>query len=245
MSQKMLPDSQLVFLGWQKNFITQLLLIYVMLGISESAKTALIALQTAFSDAWVLGGPTQKSTRSAAEVQAKNDAMKAYKKGLRDFIAAYLNFNPLLTNSQRTLLGLPIHKIVKSKHEEGTKNTVVFTNKSFGAGVIKTECHSSGTQKLNPIASTDTGSAKKTMRPSKEMGYDVQMSSIIINIGDDLPTNADADEMEKIIKTKATFTRNFGTIFRGKLLCDFARWYNTKHPNIAGPWGELVTTVIT
>lgn len=41
------------------------------------------------------------------------------------------------------------------------------------------------------------------------------------------------------LSTTALFTVNFGTISQGKWLGIYFRWYNTKHPNLAGPWGIM------
>jgi hypothetical protein len=53
--------------------------------------------------------------------------------------------------------------------------------------------------------------------------------------GGEIP-DPDTAAMQKELFTKAVFIKSFGVLSKGKLLICYLRWYNTKHPNLAGPW---------
>jgi len=62
--------------------------------------------------------------------------------------------------------------------------------------------------------------------------------------GDTAPESAEAAGLTKDLFTKATFTLPLGAGSAGKKLFIYFRWYNTKHPELAGPWSGLQTTLL-
>ncbi len=63
-------------------------------------------------------------------------------------------------------------------------------------------------------------------------------------VGNTPPESADATGLTKEISTKAIFTLPLGSVSSGKMLYIYFRWYNTKHPTLAGPWSNLQTILI-
>ena len=63
-------------------------------------------------------------------------------------------------------------------------------------------------------------------------------------VGDAAPTSADAENLRREISTKAVFVLALGSASSAKNLFIYFRWYNTKHPDLAGPWSALMTTLI-
>jgi hypothetical protein len=57
------------------------------------------------------------------------------------------------------------------------------------------------------------------------------------------PQNPD-DGTKQEVFTKATHDFRFGADKEGQFLCVFSRWYNTKHPELAGDWGEMQIALI-
>jgi hypothetical protein len=51
--------------------------------------------------------------------------------------------------------------------------------------------------------------------------------------------------MSKDIITKAAFEFDAGFTNQGKWLVVYFRWYNTKHPDLAGKWSPMVTIAIS
>lgn len=58
------------------------------------------------------------------------------------------------------------------------------------------------------------------------------------------PESADAAGLSKDLSTKGIFTLSLGSASSGKYLYIYFRWYNTKHPSLAGPWSNLQTILI-
>jgi hypothetical protein len=63
-------------------------------------------------------------------------------------------------------------------------------------------------------------------------------------VADAPPASADAPGLMKEISTRATFTMSLGSASSGNKLYIYFRWYSTKHPELAGPWSGLQTTLI-
>jgi hypothetical protein len=66
---------------------------------------------------------------------------------------------------------------------------------------------------------------------------------IAYSIGNTTPPNPEQG-MTKEIFTKCVFVLDAGYAHIGKKIYVYFRWYNTKHPLLAGPWGNLVETVV-
>ena len=66
----------------------------------------------------------------------------------------------------------------------------------------------------------------------------------VYQIGGTPPTSAAASGLAKDISSHATFTLSLGAENAEKKLYIYFRWYNTKHPELAGSWGYLQTIMI-
>jgi len=63
-------------------------------------------------------------------------------------------------------------------------------------------------------------------------------------VGDKAPDSADAENLKWDISTRASFILALVSASSGKNLYIYFRWDNTKHPDLAGPWSALMTTLI-
>jgi hypothetical protein len=86
-------------------------------------------------------------------------------------------------------------------------------------------------------------------RRSKASGSDsVQMAYMILDDNHtDASTafpNADDPRMTREIFTKSRFTKHMGSGNLTKRVVVFMRWYHTRHPELAGPWTEVMILVI-
>ena len=63
-------------------------------------------------------------------------------------------------------------------------------------------------------------------------------------VGGKAPDSADADNLRRDISTKASFVLRLGSASSAQNLFIYFRWYHTKHPDLAGPWSALMTTLI-
>lgn len=64
------------------------------------------------------------------------------------------------------------------------------------------------------------------------------------SVGHTPPESAEANGLTKEVSTKAIFTLALGPGSTAKYLYIFYRWYNTRHPELAGPWSAMQTTLI-
>lgn len=246
-----IPKDDEGFDDFQKNFISVLTPNATAWSIPTIQVTNLTTYQTAWNNAYAVGGKGERTTRNSVQVKAKTDARKAYENskaplplGLRAFIAAWIINNPLVDNAKHIAMHVPVHKTTRTMHSVATKNTVAFRSTSIGGGAVQTDCHSSGSSALNPTAKT-AKAGKKTSRAKKEEGYEIMKSWKLINRGDAFPKTPNDAGMTKTLFTKARIVQQFGTENEGMILCEFLQWFIPKHPDLAGPWSNLQTTIIT
>jgi hypothetical protein len=76
-------------------------------------------------------------------------------------------------------------------------------------------------------------------RIPREDGADsVQYAWMMMDKRDDPPADVDGDAYRKDISTKAIFHFEAGAKSIGRWMAIRFRWYNAKHPRLAGPWSE-------
>jgi hypothetical protein len=66
----------------------------------------------------------------------------------------------------------------------------------------------------------------------------------VLHVGDTPPASPDAPGLSKDVSTKACFTLQLGAGNSAKYLYIYFRWYNTKHPELAGPWSSMQMSLI-
>jgi hypothetical protein len=108
----------------------------------------------------------------------------------------------------------------------GIKEGVLASLQPLGGGDIQVKCRS----------------AHDSSRPSIVEGADSVLYAY--QIGGTPPTSANNQGLTKIIDTKAAFTIHTDPSSSGKTLYIFFRWYNTKHPELSGPWSLIQNMMI-
>jgi phosphomannomutase len=158
------------------------------------------------------------------------------KDNVRIFIKSFHTFgNPLLNviaaspNANATdaaKFNVVIERARPTHHTEPIAERCFATAQTLGGGEMKISCR------------TDHDAS----RASKADHADSEQIAWII--ADAPPANVN-DVANKEIITKASFTLHLGAENAGRKLFFFSRWYNTKHPELAGPWSDLNTAVIS
>ncbi|MBI3500890.1 MAG: hypothetical protein HY063_03765 [Bacteroidetes bacterium] len=121
--------------------------------------------------------------------------------------------------------GSPLEKIKRTVHTASIDEAPMVALKGQGGGAIKVFCR------------TVTGTGR---------GHRHKLSNSVLiayAIGRTPPASVDACTL-KHISTRAKFFLRLDYKERGNRIYLFARWYNTKHPELAGPWSEMHQSVI-
>ncbi len=177
-----------------------------------------------------------------------NGLVQSRRIDLKKAVSSICNDIPqsVLTENHRMALNWPLSKRTKTKHSVGTKNLVSFKSMGLGGGDVRTKCFPSGAATNNPLAThSKTKGKRHRNKPYKEEGYEIRRSYILIKPNSELPTEPNSSGMTIEIITKADSVKHYGPGNAGMLLCEFMQWYNPKHPELAGPWSGLQTTLIS
>lgn len=73
---------------------------------------------------------------------------------------------------------------------------------------------------------------------------DADSVQIAYSVGTTPPASVKSEGLTYDLSTKATFTLALGAENSAKYLYIYFRWYNTKHPELNGPWSMLETVLI-
>lgn len=163
----------------------------------------------------------------------------AVKKQVRDFMTDFKEFaipllnimaaSPNATSDDEEVFNFKIGRAAPSHDTTPIEETVVFDAKPLGGGELKFTCRT----------------ASDTHRASLAPGADsVQLAYLIIDTGTEINVNPDEEKMIKETVTKSSFIKHAGAGNVGKTMVTFARWYNTKHPELAGPWSAMQKIII-
>ncbi len=97
---------------------------------------------------------------------------------------------------------------------------VTVTFQSLGGGMMNVKCYSMTGQRAG-------------------IPDDADSVQYLFQVGGQAPESADAPGMIKELSPKAVFTLSLGSGSALKNLYIFFRWYDTRHPELAGPWSGL------
>jgi hypothetical protein len=118
-----------------------------------------------------------------------------------------------------------LQKSIRSFPQTPINELVTVTLLPLGGGSLAIKCYSTTDQRASIYKNADC----------------VQYVCLV---GDITPVSADVIGLTKDTSSKASFTLSLGSGFSGKYLYIYFRWYNIKHPELAGPWSALQTTLI-
>jgi len=119
-----------------------------------------------------------------------------------------------------------LQDVTRTTHHTSISDVVVVSLQPIGGSIIVTKCRTSHDSK----------------RPSIPDGADsVQYAW---QLGGTAPVSAEDAGLKSGLSSHAAFNLNLPAGSTGKYLYIFFRWYNTKHPNLAGPWCSLLTVLV-
>lgn len=102
---------------------------------------------------------------------------------------------------------------------------VTVTMQPLGGGMMSIKCYSMTGQRAG-------------------IGEGADCVQYLYQVGDAAPVSAEVAGLIKDLSPKAVFTLLLGAASSTKTLYIYFRWFNTRHPEIAGPWSGLQIAVI-
>jgi len=215
-----IPRSDAEFNLWQLALITQTQASVAAWGILPADVTALVALQLLWNNAFAKA--SNKQNRSAADVQAKDDARALYEAALRKFIAQWLANNPKVPNSERQRMGLTV--------KTGTR-TAKPVPETYPVAVIDFS-----TRMQHAIAFADV-----TMPNTKAKPDGVHGCEVWVKLGGEAPKSA-AECTYLATDTATPYVATFSGDDVGKTAWYMLRWVNTRGER--GSWSPTFSALV-
>jgi len=215
-----IPNTDPEFDLWQKNLTEKIKQFMPTWRIDHENLVRLDSKQsywnTAFSKA------SNKQNRTATDVQAKNDALDDYKKEIRSFVAEFLASNSLVTDSDRTSMGLTV--------KSGTRTTApVPTTSPLGTVDFAVRLQ-------HTIHLSDNATPQSKAKPAGVHGCEVWLK-----LGGEAPK--EASELSYLgVSTTSAYTTDYDGKQANTMAYYWLRWVNTRGEH--GPWSITVSSII-
>lgn len=210
---------------------------YLLLGAPTNAERLGILLSemakwTEFANDWA---PlyTKYSDKKSSRTTAVKDQLLEIIGNVADFDQSVHFLDRIAASANVTIVDMEtfnIKKGVLQKQTRSSSNTpitepVTVTIQPVGGGMVTIKCYSTTGQRASIYSEADS----------------VQY---LYQVGDTAPSSAEVPGLTKELSTKAIITLNLGSAASGKNLYIYFRWYNTKRPELSGPWSALQTSLI-
>lgn len=210
-----IPNSDAEFHVWQGALIAIVQPSVTTWGILPADMTAL----TGFQATWIAAynKASNKQNRTAADVQIKDDARKAYEKAIRTFVAQWLSSNTKVSNGERERMGLTV--------KTGTRTAATVPSTS-PVGTIDFSVHGQ-----HSISFVDQLTPTSKAKPDGVMAAEVWAK-----VGD-------ATDYTYIgLSTRTPYVAKYTDTDAGKTATYRLRWVNTHGEQ--GPWSSPVSSII-
>jgi len=198
---------------------------HVRLGITENEMTLLNGIVTQWNPLYALYSDKEK-TRTSLIVAQLQDLMEEF----NDLNQSNHLLDRIASSADVTIEDLKTFniKVPSGKRSIGVQPIQVgidVTIQLLGGGSITFKCREKGSSSASIIEGADS----------------IQFAYMV---GTTPPESVDVVGIIFSITTRATFTLALGTGASTKYLYIYFRWYNAKHPELAGPWSRVVSTII-
>lgn len=220
-----IPVKDKDFFVFQDNLVTIVVANATAWSIPPAEVTALTDRQTEFEPLYTTA--ENKTTRSRSDVLAYRQSRKLYEKEIRAFVKAWLMFNPLVTDEQRSEMALTIRDTNPSPHPAITDIPIVAL-RVIGGGDIDARCKALKDQ------------TRPSMHPAANL---VDYRYVLLEVGDIPPADPE-DYQKRDVSSRAKFIIRVGAKNEGKRLYAVFRWVNTAKPKQEGPWTDAQTVII-
>lgn len=198
------------------------------LGISTDEVTTYTGFQTEWNTLYISYSDKQNS-RTTSVINRLHDVMNRLiafdqQVHLLDRIAASVNATIVDLSTFNIRKG-PLQKSARTLPQKPIVEPVTVTMMPIGGGSVMIKCYST----------TGTRSA---------IFGDADCVQYVFAVGTTPPESAETAGLERDLSSKASFTLALGPGNVAKNLYIYFRWYNTRHPELAGPWSNLNNTLL-
>jgi hypothetical protein len=216
------PSNKDEFNLWQKNLMQKLddITLHDKWNIPQPAYLHIQSLRGTWESAYEATALPHNCT--PVLIAVRNDARMRYESELRKFIKAYLTFNPMVLDSDRIAMSLPVHKKTRT-------NSPV-------AG--KYPDHTLDPSVLRRITINFFDSEHGTRKGKPEGQYCAEVGWIISDVR---PTKL-KELVNSTIDTSSPVTLEFDEDQRGKSVYFALRWENTRGKK--GPWSPIFRAIV-
>ncbi len=182
--------------------------------------------------------PMQSTSLVKTDVRNFMEAFGTFARPLLNIMAASPNANSDDEGVFRFKIGRaePVHPSTV------ITDVVVYEVKRLGGGDLKFICRTSH---------DNHRASKHPLSDSIQLAHGFNLNNSEDNTGPSVPGSPvpasalpSPDSMAKEIFTKAIFILHLGSEAVGKPAAIFLRWYNTKHPELSGPWSPVTAIVV-
>jgi hypothetical protein len=208
-----------LFDKWQKNLMQRVFMFMPMWDIPLPAYDVLLPLQTEWDARYAAAA--NPDDRTHAQVTAKNEARKAFETALRNFIKAYITYNPKPTDAEREVMGLPVHKTTR-------------TSVPPPSGYPGFKIDSSVIRRLSILFYDDANEHRA--KPEGVHGAEIKWDF------SDTPVVNPDKLVQSGFDTASPYTIEFAGEDRGRTVYIALRWENTHGEK--GPWSEIVSAIV-
>ncbi|GHU24903.1 hypothetical protein FACS1894172_04590 [Spirochaetia bacterium] len=218
MAGDFIPHQDGAFLEWSKTLVTYTVDHMSSFNIQESVLIPIQTRLTAYEKAYTKAA---HPNRGKVDVFSKNETRNALKAALRLFIKAYLNYNPVISDTDKEAMGLPLHNTVRTK---------IPAPSTFPELEVK-----------NPVIRQITvrykdSKSDKRGKPHGVHGIELRWSFLEYD-------PASVNELShSAFSTASPYTFTFNEIDRGKTVYICPRWENNKGEK--GPWGIIIKAIV-
>ncbi|MDR0686947.1 MAG: hypothetical protein LBF79_05780 [Dysgonamonadaceae bacterium] len=220
-----IPRSEKEFKQWSDNFMTKLGEIVTKYLMPIATYRELVRIWSDYNKKYKLSETAE--TRTSATVCARREARTVYEKKLRLVIKSYITYNPAVSDDQRRLLGLPIHKTTKTPIGIPTEHPSMKIK-------VMSDCQ------LAVLFHEDRHESKDD-RGSRAKPYGMDGASIIYDVLPEPPTEY-SQLTRRAIATRTPFIINFSLPERGKTAYFAIAWINEKGQ--IGPYSSIISAII-
>jgi hypothetical protein len=215
-----LPNSDQGLLGWINKFLKYLMSRLTKFNYPKADYDELDQERNVYAQK--LEVSKESATRTSVNVKEKNTAKKVLKTHIRKSVGEYLIRNHLLTDADRDMLGLPVHKTTR------TPAPVAESYPDFDIDSSMLRCLI--------IHFFERDSNHKRAKPPGQHGAEIRWAI------SDTPIVKVKELTNSSFDTRTPFTLEFEGDERGKMVYFCLRWENTRGEK--GHWSPIQSAII-